>query len=605
MPAKKLLLFFSVTTALNFCGLLSAGSENSGDNPTELPEQPEPPSGYTPKPGWPTTSFSVATAHPLATEAGYQILRASGSAVDAAIAVQLVLGLVEPQASGIGGGAFALVWNGEEVMAYNGRETAPAAADENLFLDHRGEALAFSRAVRSGAAVGVPGTLALLKAIHDEHGVLPWEQLFAAAITLAEDGVIISERLHRSLQSESALQRDSIASDHFFADDGQPHPVGHRLKNPAYAEILRNIAQYGINAFYQGPVAADIVKRVKTHRRPGGIELTDIASYANRDLNTAPLCSVWRKYKIYGFPPPSSGHITIMQILYILDHLQAVETPLKDGIPAPDWLHHFLEAAKLAFADRNHYIADPDFSNPPAGDWQSLLKADYLARRANLITAQSMGRADPGKPAGMNSNYGIPIQQPESGTSHISIVDPQGNAISMTTTLESGFGSRIMSDGGTGLKGGFLLNNQLTDFSLSPIDENGKVIANRVEAGKQPRSSMSPTLVFDNESGEFLATLGSPGGAAIIHYTAKALIAMFDWRLNAQEAIDLPNFANYNGPSVLEQGRFPKEWIESLEAIGHELKSSPLTSGLQAIQKTATGYYGGADPRREGNVMGD
>ena len=570
-----------------------------------IPEQPELPTGYNAKPGWATSEFAVAAANPLATDAGYQIIKAGGSAIDAAIAVQLVLSLVEPQSSGIGGGAFILAWDGEEVHAYNGRETAPSAANGDLFLDNNGEPLPFGDAVRSGLSVGVPGTVALLKTAHENHGVLPWEDLFTPAITLAELGFNMSPRLNSLLGNDEAMKNDPIAQSYYYGEDGNPHPVGTNLQNPAYGKVLRDIARHGISAFYEGAVAEDIEQRVAAHTRPGTITAADIAGYPALDLRTVAMCNDWRDYEICGFPPPSSGHIAVMQILGILDELELEDDALVDSIPSAEWLHQFMEASKLAFADRNQYIGDPLFVEAPAGNWQSMLNGDYLADRASLVSAMSMGTAEPGNPGEFYSAYGIQIQQPESGTSHISIVDRAGNAVSMTTTIESGFGSRIMSDGGTGLEGGFLLNNELTDFSLSPYDDAGNPIANRVEPGKRPRSSMSPSLVFKKDTGEFVAAVGSPGGAAIIHYTAKALIGMLDWGLNAQEAIDLPNFANFNGPSVLEEGYFSPEIIEALETMGHQVDVRALTSGLQAIQKTQEGYFGGADPRREGVVMGD
>jgi gamma-glutamyltranspeptidase / glutathione hydrolase len=597
--ATILLLFFTVMTA--------GCDDPQEDRPLSytIPEQPELPTGYTPKPGWETSEFAVAAANPLATDAGYQIIQAGGSAVDAAISVQLVLTLVEPQSSGIGGGAFLLAWDGEEIYAYNGRETAPSAANGTLFLDEQGEPLPFRDAVRSGLSVGVPGTLALLHTAHQNHGVLPWEELFTPAITLAEDGFQISPRLHDLLEADESLREDTIAAAYYYDENGDPHPVGHNLRNPALAEILRNVAEEGISAFYEGAVAENIEERVHQHERPGTISTEDITGYPELDLRTEAMCNDWNAYTICGFPPPSSGHLAIMQILGIMDHLDEPETALRDSIPTAEWLHQFLEASKLAFADRNQYVADPLFVDGPAGDWQTMLHPDYLAERANFVTDVSMGTAEPGNPGDEYSQAGMQIQQPESGTSHISIIDRDGNAVSMTTTIESGFGSRIMSDGGTGLTGGFLLNNELTDFSLRPEDDDGNLIANRVEPGKRPRSSMSPSLIFDRDTGNLLATVGSPGGAAIIHYTAKAIIGMYGWELNAQHAIDLPNFANFNGPSSLEEGRFPNEVIDSLEEMGHEITVRALTSGLQAIQVTDDGFYGGADPRREGVVMGE
>lgn len=579
--------------------------DQEGEVSYQIPEPPEISTGYEPKPGWATSEFAVATANPLSTDAGYQIIQAGGNAVDATVAVQLVLTLVEPQSSGIGGGAFFLMWDGEEVHAYNGRETAPSGATEKLFLDENGEPLQRADAVRSGKSVGVPGTLALLNIIHDEFGRLPWSEVFEPAITLAEEGFEITPRLHRLLDEDESLRNNELAQAFYYDEQGNALPVGHLLKNPALAQILRQVSDEGISAFYEGSVAQDISARIQYHQRPGSMTTEDLAGYPSLDLETEEICNNWKAYEICGFPPPASGHLAIMQILGIMENLEEPEVSLLDSVPSSEWLHQYLEAAKLAFADRNQYVADERFVEPPGDSWQLMLDSTYLAERAELIqTNSSMERAKPGTPGEMQSVYGIQKTQPEFGTSHISIVDREGNAVSMTTTIESGFGSRIMSDGGTGLPGGFMLNNELTDFSFSPTDESGNPIANRVEPGKRPRSSMAPSLVFDGETGEFLAAVGSPGGTSIIHYTAKAIVGMYDWDLNAQEAIDLPNFGNYNGPSVLEENRFPQELIDELEAMGHEIIVRPMTSGIQAIQKTDTGYFGGADPRREGTVMG-
>jgi len=603
LSRSKQFFFISSIIAIFFFGCDEALET---DQPRyTVPEQPEIASGYTPKPGWAVSEFAVAAAHPLAADAGYQIIKTDGSAVDAAIAVQLVLSLVEPQSSGIGGGAFLLFWDGESVHAYNGRETAPSAADKNLFLDENGEPLTHRDAVRSGLSVGVPGTLALLKTAHERHGKLPWADLFEPAIMLAEQGFHISPRLHQLLDADDTLPQDDIARNIYYDEDGNAHPVGYNLQNPAYAQILRNVAENGISDFYEGKTAEDIVSRIRHHSRPGYMHTDDLAAYPGLDLRTQAMCNEWKQFEICGFPPPSSGHLAMMQILGILEHLDEPETALHDSIPTAEWLHGFLEASRLSFADRNRYVADPDFVEAPGGDWQTMLNRDYLARRAELIREESMGIAKHGYPGETESEPGVQLQQPENGTSHISIVDKNGNAVSMTTTIESGFGSRIMSDGGTGLAGGFLLNNELTDFSRNPLDEVGNLIANRVEPGKRPRSSMTPTLVFDKETGNFIASAGSPGGAAIIHYTAKTLIGMLQWGLNAQEAIDLPNFANYNGPSLLEEGRFPQHIVDQLEQMGHEVSIRSMTSGIQAIQVTKDGYFGGADPRREGVVMGD
>ncbi|MGM1051195.1 MAG: gamma-glutamyltransferase [Pseudomonadota bacterium] len=566
---------------------------------------PEVSSGSEEKPGWATERFAVAAANPLATDAGYQVLKAGGSAIDAAVAVQMVLALVEPQSSGIGGGAFLMHHDGEAVAAYDGRETAPAAVNGQLFLDEAGEPLAFMDAAASGLSVGVPGTLRMLELAHAEHGRLPWAELFGPAIHLAEQGFMVSPRLATSLASEQPLRHDPLGSA-FYYPDGEPLQAGVTLKNPALAAILTEIAEHGSAALHEGPIAEDLVARVQGHHTRGGaITTADLAGYEAKRRD--PLCTAWMAYEVCGFPPPSSGHLTVMQILGVLDQLPEVDPAVEQGVPAEPWLHQFLEAARLAFADRGRYIADPDFVEAPGGDWSTMLAPDYLALRAELVGEVSLGSggAQAGDPGGLTTAWGQHPDQPEYGTSHISIVDEHGNAIAMTTTIEAAFGARILADGGTGLPGGYLLNNELTDFSFTPEDEAGDPIANRVEAGKRPRSSMSPTLVFDRDSGELVASLGSPGGAAIIHYTAKALVAMLDWGLDAQEALDLPHAITLGGPVFLEEGRFPAETVEALDARGHDVSERELVSGLQAIQRTESGFFGGADPRREGMVMGE
>lgn len=560
------------------------------------PQQPEAATGYIDKPGWATRRFAVAAANPLATDAGYQVLKAGGSAVDAAIAVQMVLTLVEPQSSGIGGGAFLLHWNGRRIEAYDGRETAPAAADEQLFLKPDGTPMAFYEGVVGGRSVGVPGTLRMLELAHREHGKLPWAKLFEPAIQLAEGGFKVSPRLHGLLRTEQHLKKDETAARYFYKPDGDPRDAGMVLRNPALAEVLREVATKGADAFYSGPIARDIVAKVQGHpTNPGKLSEQDLAAYQPKKREA--MCSDWKQYRLCGFPPPSSGHIAIAQILGILEHTPAV-APLQDGLPSPDFLHRYTEAARLAFADRGQYVADPDFVAPPAGSWGSLVAPEYLKQRASLIGPQSMKQAKPGTPGPVRVAYAPQPAQPEYGTSHISIVDAYGNAIAMTTTIEDQFGSRQMVRG-------FLLNNELTDFSFAPADASGQPIANRVQPGKRPRSSMSPTLVFDKAGGQLVMSAGSPGGALIIHYTAKTLLATLDWGLNAQQAISLPNFGSTNGPTLLENKRFPAETLEALKARGHEIREMDMTSGLQAIQRTATGWFGGADPRREGIVMGD
>ena len=573
--------------------------------PPAVPPMPERASGYTAKPGWMAQRFAVAAAHPLAAEAGAEILRAGGTAVDAAVAVQMVLTLVEPQSSGIGGGAFLLHFDGARVEAYDGRETAPAAADEGLFLQADGTPMAFPAMVTSGKSVGVPGAIRMLEGVHRQHGRLPWARLFEPAIHLADSGFEISPRMVEALKDGEALRQDPQARAYFFQPGGEAWPVGHRLRNPALAEVLRVIARDGSRGLHEGPVAAGVVRRVQAHARsPGSMSLEDLRGYQSKKRE--PICTDWTpRWRVCGFPPPSSGHLTIMQILGMLEQRSAMSAPLESGVPASSWLHAYTEAARLAFADRAQYVADPDFVVPPGGDWKTLLAPSYLRQRAALIGDRSMGTATAGKPAPVLASLAPQADQPEHGTSHISIVDAEGRVLAMTTTIEAVWGSRIMSDGGSGKPGGFMLNNQLTDFSALPADGQGRPIANRVQGGKRPRSSMSPTLVFDRSDGRLVMSIGSPGGAAIIHFTAKTLIGALDWGLDVQRAIDLPNFGSFNGPTVLEAGRFPAATVDALRQRGHKVVETDLASGLQGLQRRGTGWFGGADPRREGIVIGD
>ena len=594
---------FTVPLALLSAALLAACTTTAPTLNYTVPNQPEGSSGYAEKPGWQTAKFAVAAANPLATDAGYQVLKAGGSAVDAAIAVQMVLTLVEPQSSGIGGGAFLMHFDGKSVEAYDGRETAPAAANENLFIKPDGKPMAFIEGVVGGRSVGVPGTVRMLELAHQQHGKLPWAALFQPAITLAEQGFKVSARLNTLLAAEQHLKKDPVAAAYFYDASGQPWPVGHVLKNPELAQVLRDIAARGSKALLEGPVAQAIVDKIRSHpSNPGQMTLADLSGYQPRKRE--PLChehavQPQKVYRLCGFPPPSSGAIAIGQMLGILQNTQGAALPLGvDGLPSADWLHFYTEAARLAFADRAQYVADPDFVPPPAGSWMSLLSPDYLAQRARLIGAQSMKVAQPGRPEGTRTSFAPMPHQPEYGTSHISIVDAQGRAVAMTTTIEDAFGARQMVKG-------FLLNNELTDFSFAPRDAQGTPIANRVQPGKRPRSSMSPTLVFDKATGQLVMSGGSPGGALIIHYTAKTLWGTLHWGLNAQQAINLPNFGSANGPTLLEEKRFPANTVDALKARGHEVREMNMTSGLQAIQRLPGGYFGGADPRREGVVMGD
>ncbi|HCL85314.1 MAG TPA: gamma-glutamyltransferase [Comamonadaceae bacterium] len=554
----------------------------------------------------------VVANTPLATKAGCDVLRAGGSAVDAAVAVQAVLGLVEPQSSGVGGGAFLLHAAGDKVDAWDGRETAPATATENLFIGEGGKPLPFHDAVVGGRSVGVPGAVRMLEQAHKEHGKLPWATLFEPAITLAEQGFKVSARLNALLQNEKYLAQDPAARAYFFDADGKPWPVGHTLKNPEFAAVLRAIASKGSKALLEGEVAQAIVAKVRGHAsNPGQLSLADLAGYQPKKREA--LCSDYgvatQQYRICGFPPPSSGAVAVGQILGILKNTDAAALPLEDvagqpgvRLPSAEWLYLYNEASRLAFADRAQYLADPDFVAPPAGSWMSLLEPDYLASRAKLIGKDSMKTAQPGRPGAVATAFAPMPDQPEYGTSHISVVDGQGNAVAMTTTIEDQFGSRQMVKG-------FLLNNELTDFSFAPKDASGQPVANRVEPGKRPRSSMAPTLVFNKANGQLLMSGGSPGGALIIHYVAKTLYGVFNWGLTPQQAINLPNFGNLNGPTLLEEKRFPPATVQALRERGAEVRELNMTSGLQAITRgEAHGkplWLGGADPRREGVVMGD
>jgi gamma-glutamyltranspeptidase/glutathione hydrolase len=603
---------FLLAAALAACSPAPTRSPPPPVAEEEAPRQPEAATGLAGGaieqrvwPGW-----AVASAHPAASDAGAAMLRAGGNAVDAAIAVQMVLALVEPQSSGIGGGAFLLHWNGQGLQAWDGRETAPAAANERLFLDAAGRPLPMDSAVNGGRAVGTPGAVRMLEAVHRAHGRLPWSRLFEPAIALAENGFVVGPRLAALLRGPDgrALRDDPRAAAYFFDSDGVPVAAGTRLRNPALAAVLRRLAREGSAALHSGPVAADIVRRVRQHAvNPGRLAESDLAAYRPRQRD--PLCTPWRRaYVVCGFPPPSSGHITTMQIVGLLDAWPEAPIPLRGGLPSPAFLHRYAEASRLAFADRALYVADPDFAPPPAGRWESLLDESYLADRAGLLSDQgSIGIATAGVPQrrAAGSSFAPSQEQAEHGTSHVSVVDAQGHAVAMTTTIEAAFGSRVMSDGGTGLAGGFLLNNELTDFAFVPRDAAGRPVANRVQPGKRPRSSMGPTMVFDHPSGQLRLVMGSPGGAAIIHYNAKTLLGTLAWGLSPQQALDLPNFANDNGVTRLETGRFPEVTQAGLRSRGQRVIEQDLTSGSQVLLRVEGGWLGGTDRRREGAVVGE
>lgn len=531
----------------------------------------------------------IAAANPLAAEAGLEVLRAGGSAVDAAIAAEAVLGLVEPQSSGLGGGAFLLHYQAEggNVTAYDGRETAPAAAGPDLFLKADGEPMGFWEAVVGGRSVGVPGLVRMLALAHQDHGRLPWRELFQPAIRLAEEGFKVSPRLHGLIAEDERLRTFEPTARYFHDATGKPLAIGYLRRNPAYAETLRQIEEEGADAFHGGVIAEAIVNAVTgAEGNPGSMTKADVAAY--RAQRREPLCIPYRTWRICGMPPPTSGGVAVLQAMGVLERSGI------GGLPpgATEALHLVAEAGRLVFADRNQFLADSDFVEVPL---DRLLDAGYIARRAALISPErTMGQAKPGFVLDQGH---MPAQSDPPATTHLSVVDQWGNAVSMTASIESAFGSRLMA-------AGFLLNNELTDFSFQP-EVDGKPVANRVEPGKRPRSSMSPTLVLDAE-GRLVMAVGSPGGSRIIGYVIKALVAALDWNLHTQQAVAFPNFVNRNGATDLEAGTALAASAEALRALGHEVKLRPMTSGLHAIRVRADGKLeGGADPRREGVVYAD
>jgi gamma-glutamyltranspeptidase/glutathione hydrolase len=526
----------------------------------------------------------VAAANPLAAQAGVSVLKLGGSAVDAAVAVQAMLGLVEPESSGIGGGAFLLYWSEQEktLRSYDGRETAPAAARADRFLRENKTPQEFMEAAIGGRSVGVPGVLRMLELAHQRHGRLPWAELFQDAIFAAEEGFALSPRLHAQLEGDRFLREDPAARRIYYDADGRAKPPGSRIVNRAYGETLRTLSTKGVDAFYRGPIASDIVRAVRTHPKPGDLSEADLAGY--RAVERAPLCDAYREWRVCSMAPPSSGGLAVLQILGMLER-KGFERERPHSAAA---VHLFSEASRLAYADRAKYLGDPDFVRVPVA---RLLSRSYLDERAALIGERSLREAPPG--------------DFEAGTSHFSIIDPAGNAVAMTSTVESNFGSRIMVRG-------FLLNNQLTDFDFTPGG------ANAVAPGKRPRSSMAPTLVFGakpqgakpqaKEQGakdELRLLVGSPGGPNIIHYVARALVATLDWGFDVQSAIALPNFGSRNGPTLIERGSVYELLRPELEERNHVVELVPLNSGLHGIERVPGGWRGGADPRREGTALGD
>jgi len=535
----------------------------------------------------------VVAANPLAAEIGRQILRQGGSAIDAAIAVQMVLTLVEPQSSGIGGGAFLVHYTAEtrKVETFDGRETAPSGATSDMFLDAEGKPLPFAQAAQGGHAVGVPGVVRMLALAHEQHGRLPWLRLFEPAMRMAAEGFPISPRLNQLIAETPALKEFPATRDYFFDADGNPKAVGERLANPELAETLRVIANGGANAFYNGGLARAMAKAVRETGKPGTLSVEDLKNY--KALKREPVCGPYRQYKVCGMGPPSSGGVAIAQILAMLEKFD-MRAMAPNSVAA---VHALTEAERLAFADRARYLADMDFEQVPL---DKLLDRRYLATRARLILPErSMGRADAGR------LQRAALRAPDNlselpATSHFSIVDGAGNAVAMTSSIEQAFGSRVMVRG-------FLLNNQMTDFALRPRDGDVPNI-NRVEPGKRPRSSMSPTIVLDREN-RLVMTLGSPGGARIIPYVARTLVATLDWGLDMQRAVALPHALSLNGPTELERDTVIAGLAGELRNMGHEVTFVAHASGLHGIQivrrQGRMQLIGGADPRREGEALGD
>lgn len=534
----------------------------------------------------------ISAANPYAAEAGRDILRRGGSAVDAAIAAALVLGLVEPQSSGIGGGGFLVAWDAKarRISTYDGRETAPMAARPDRFMRADGTGpLPFRDVVRSGVSVGVPGLVAMLELAHSRHGRLAWSELVAPAIRLAREGFRVSRRLHLLLSWHGATAFAPAARDYFFSPGGDARPVGHLLRNPAFADTLEAVARKGARALYEGPIARSIVDAVAAAPLGGDLTLDDLARY--RAKERLPVCFAYRARRICGMGPPSSGGIAVAQTLLLLEPFDLT----RSNAAARDAgeLHLMAEAEKLAYADRDLYLADPDAVAIPEG----MLDPAYLAeRRRRIDPARAMPRPAAGRPPGAPPAASDTTRE-RAGTTHLSVIDGDGNAVALTATIESAFGSHIWA-------AGFLLNNELTDFSFVPADAGGVPAANAVAPGKRPRSSMAPTIVLDGE-GRVEFVVGSVGGNHIIMYVVEALVALIDWGLDAQQAVALPHSGSMGGMLDLEWS-FATPWRAlRMKAFGHHIRPRLMTSGTHILTKRGDVIQGGADPRREGVALGD
>jgi gamma-glutamyltranspeptidase/glutathione hydrolase len=579
-----------ILTALLF---LSACQNDKTDLITtglKTPEQVKPVSGK---------KHMVAVGHPLAAKTSLEVLRRGGSALDAAIAAEMVLTLVEPQSSGIGGGGFLVHYSKKTgaIDTYDGRETAPNSANPYMFLDVAGKPLKWGAASIGGLGVGVPGLLRMLELAHKEHGKLDWSDLFQPAIKLAKKGFPISKRLARQIKSAKWLSKNPVSSAYFFNKDGSPKKAGSILKNPSLADTLTRVANNGAMVFYSGDIAKDIANTVsQAPMRPGKMKVSDLETYVAK--KRPPVCLPYRSWLICGMGPPSSGGITTLQIMGILRKFDFRDIKFETDDGAIKAIHLLSEASSLAFADRNFYIGDPDFVKVPTSE---LLDREYLSLRSYEIDLNNaLGRRKPGTPGkGVKNYFPIPDGEIETkglSTTHLSIIDSKGNAISMTASIERAFGSHLMVRG-------FLLNNQLTDFNFKP-NVGGLSHVNQARSGKRPRSSMSPTLVFDG-NGKIVMAIGSPGGSHIIGYVTKTLIAALDWNLDIQKAIDFPNITNRNGPLYIEKGSRFDRLIPDLKTIGHQVLPLTSKSGLNGILLSKDGLQGGSDSRREGIALAD
>jgi gamma-glutamyltranspeptidase/glutathione hydrolase len=535
----------------------------------------------------------VVAAEPLAAEAGREILRQGGSAADAAIATELVLGLVEPQSSGLGGGAFLVYWDSKtrSISTIDGRETAPAAAKPDRFM-RDGKPMPFEKVVLSGLSVGTPGLMRTLESLHRKFGKLPWASLFAPAIKLAENGFPVSHRLAVLLEGSRPQDFSAGARAYFFDQESRPPEEGSLVKNQQYAETLKVLAEKGADAFYAGPIADSIVKAVSTASSiPGDMTSSDLSGYVAKDRE--PVCVRYRGKQVCGMGPPSSGALSVGTVLELIEPYPQVHGAA--ALMSPVAMHIIAEAEKLAFADRNRYIADPDRVAVPSG----LTDAAYLDKRRKLITlTKSLENVQPGLPPGLTKKtFGKDFTNEVPGTTHMSIVDDDGNALAMTATIESAFGSHLWASG-------FLLNNELTDFSFVPTDADGNRVANAVAGGKRPRSSMAPTIVLDANGSPEIVT-GSPGGSQIILYVVKNLVGLLDWDLNAQQAAALPNFGSQGGPFLIEYSPYYVWPAFDLTSYGHAIANMTMTSGIHTIVRKDGHLEGGADPRREGVALGD